>query len=275
MVKILLNDDINAFNIHVDGLLQELCIESNIINELNVLDKFFILYSIRAGNVGSVLDFNVGATTGEKVKFSIDILKIIEKIESFDIGEVITMPGKLVEAKISLPKRFFGGEDNIYDCICDCFDSITFKDKTINLLKLTYEERKDVLNRLPGHIIPGLFEAIKIKEEVLNKEPIINIQVPYELPFDKEMHLSILNNSFYELVKLAYSVDLKDFYIYEYNLIKKFKFSYDHINNITPAELHLYFNVISDDLQKEKEEREKQEQTQGTNIPPPNNMPHE
>ena len=74
---------------------------------------------------------------------------------------------------------------------------------------------------------------------------------------------------------MFFNVNLKDFYSYEYTLIKNFNFSYDQINKITPGELQTYFNVISEQLAKEKQEREESEQgNQWENPGPPNNMPH-
>ena len=74
------------------------------------------------------------------------------------------------------------------------------------------------------------------------------------------MHLSLFNNSLYEVLKMSFNVSLKEFYVYEYNLIKKFNFSYDHLNKITPAELYLYFNVISEELEREKKQSDQQQQ---------------
>ena len=90
------------------------------------------------------------------------------------------------------------------------------------------------------------------------------------------MSLSLINNALYELIKLAFNSNLKDFYMLEYTLIKKFNFSYEHISKTTPAELQVYFNVISEDLEREKKERESEQAGQGYDIPAPNNnMPHE
>lgn len=258
-VKIILNDDIEAFNSFVDNLLVSLCPSLNL-DDINVLDKIYILYSIRAGNVGSILEFNVELDeSDEKVKFQIDLNDLLNKLESIDINFTEEIIEGGFHAKISIPRGFTKG-DSLYDSLYDCISEIKFKDKSIVMSQYTREQQIEILNNLPGTTIPKLIKLIEGREKILRAEPFIDINIDCELPFDKQMHVSLLNNSLYELVKLAFNTDLKEFYVCEYTLIKKFKFSYEHINSITPAELNLYFNVISEDLEREKKERDSQDQ---------------
>ena len=194
-------------------------------------------------------------------------------MDSFDFERNWTLNEDGFEVTVSIPKHFTD-EGNVYECVHNCINTVKFNDKTINLSSYTYEEKEDILSKLPGSIMPKVLSLLKAQDEKISKEPFVDIKIQQDVPFDKQLFLSFFNNSFYEMVKLAFQATLKDFYIYEYTLIKKFKFSYDQINSITPAELQVYFSVISEDIQREKEEQEKQEQSNQYHVPAPNNAPH-
>ena len=127
-IKVILNDDILSFNVFVNELLCTLCPDINL-DDINVIDKLYILYSLRAGNIGSILEFNVELEdSDDKVKFEININNLLDKLESIDLD----LTAEIVEGefctKISVPKEFSKGE-GLSDCIYDCISEIKFKDK--------------------------------------------------------------------------------------------------------------------------------------------------
>ena len=271
--KTILNDDIYSFNQFVDNLIVELCPEIKIQN-LNIVDKFYSMLSIRANNIGPVVDYSVEVEENEKVEFHINLIDLLNKFDYYNIyhGRKIDEYG--FEVCASLPKTFTNNVD-IYESMYNAIDSIIINKKHIDLNKLNTAERNSILDKLPGTLLTRIIEFLKAKEQVLIREPFINIDIQRKLPFDTKMHLSMFNNSFYELLKMFFNVNLKDFYSYEYTLIKNFNFNYDQINKITPGELQMYFNVITEQLEKEKQERQESEQaSQWENPAPPNNMPH-
>ena len=84
-IKVILNDDILSFNVFVNELLCTLCPDINL-DDINVIDKLYILYSLRAGNIGSILEFNVELEdSDDKVKFEININNLLDKLESIDL----------------------------------------------------------------------------------------------------------------------------------------------------------------------------------------------
>lgn len=275
--KTILTDDIYSFNKFVDDLIVELCPQINI-NNLNIADKFYSMLSIRANNIGPMVEYTVDVedeqNKKENVQFSINLIDLLNKFDYYDIYSGTKIEEYGFEIYASLPKQFSNSID-IYDNMYNSIDKVVFKDKDIDINKLTKPERQQLLDKLPGTLLGKIVNFLKRKEDILVKEPFVNIDIQKQLPFDTKMHLSMFNNSFYELLKMFFNVNLKDFYSYEYTLIKNFNFSYDQINKITPGELQTYFNVISEQLAKEKQEREESEQgNQWENPGPPNNMPH-
>ena len=270
-----MSDDLKSFNIFVDKLISDLCIDELNISTLTVFDKFYILYALRAFNVGSHIELEYELSENNFFKHKISMIDLLSKLENFRFDSSYTIEEDKFKVKMTFPKSFTNG-DSVYHCLYDSINEITFGDKLVNILEFDIEERIEIFDTLPGTIMPRLFEHIKRHETFLNKNPFIVIDADVELPFDKTMSLSLINNALYELVKLAFNSNLKDFYMLEYTLIKKFNFSYEHISKTTPAELQVYFNVISEDLEREKKERESEQAGQGYDIPAPNNnMPHE
>ena len=273
-VKIIMSCDLKAFNIFVDKLISDLCIDDLDISRLTVFDKFYILYAIRAYNVGSHIELEYELEENNFFKHNISMIDLLTKLEEMQFDDSFEVEEDKFKVVMTFPKSFTNGE-SVYHCLYDSINEITFGDKVVNVLEFDLEKRIQILDTLPGTIMPRLFEHIQEQETLLNENPIIDINVDVDLPFDKQMSLSLINNALYELVKLAFNSNLKDFYMLEYTLIKKFNFSYEHISKTTPAELQVYFNVISEDLEREKKERESEEGGQGFDIPPPNNMPHQ
>lgn len=267
LVKTIISDDIFCFNTFVDKLLDELCDELDT-SVLPAYDKFYIMLILRIMNIGSDLDFSYEKEENNFFKFKIDLVDVINKLDKHDITYNVVVELNNIKLHTSLPKHFIN-DGNILDTSLDCLNVIEISDKIIDVTNFTAEQKGEIIDNLPGNILPTLIKRLKKLDDIISPDPIISINLKEEdLPFDKEMYLSFFNNSFYQIIKMAFNTNLRDFYSYEYTLIKKFKFNYDHISKITPAELQVYFNVIGEDIEKEKREREKEENKDKHYQPP-------
>ena len=126
-----------------------------------------------------------------------------------------------------------------------------------------------MVDSLPSHVLPRVFEYLLKQEEVVKKDPVIVIETEKNIKVEKESYIALFNGSIPEIIKLLYRINLKEFYINEYSLMKKFKFSYEQLQQITPGELSVYIDVIQDDMSREKQETEKQQQDQNREFLPP------
>ena len=52
---------------------------------------------------------------------------------------------------------------------------------------------------------------------------------------------------------------MRDFYSTEYTLVKRFKFTHAAIEKLTPAEINVYYDIISQDIKREEDEQKKQD----------------
>lgn len=266
LVKTITSDDIYCFNKYINVLLSELCDELDV-NILPAYDKFYIMVILRILNIGSDLEFSYEKEENNFYKFKIDLIGIINQLDEYDINYDLNIDIKDFSISTSLPKDFISS-GNILDTSLNCLTTVKLNGKNIDVTSCSLTEKEEIVNSLPGDILPTLIKRLKEFDDIVSKQPIIDIKIDEDLPFDKQMFLSFFNNSFYEIIKLIYNTQLKDFYSYEFMLIKKFKFNYDHICKMTPAELQVYFNVISEDIAREKAEQEKQKQSDQYYQPP-------
>ena len=70
-----------------------------------------------------------------------------------------------------------------------------------------------------------------------------------------------------DYIKMLYNMNLRDFYLNEYSLANKFKMPIEFINKSTPAEIGMYYTIISDDLKKQEKEMQKQQNKDGVQLP--------
>jgi hypothetical protein len=150
------------------------------------------------------------------------------------------------------------------DVITSSVDTITFNGKVIDLNTLEFDQRKHVIDRLPSFVLSSIVSFLYEQEIAMKKVPLISLGP------GQELHLSFVDGSIAEIIKLFFNTDLRHFYQTEYTLIKHFNFSHESINNCAPAELLLYYNIINEELKQQKEA----EQKQAGPAPPgaPNNL---
>ena len=261
-----LNPDI--FEIYVNNLIDELCYSDIDISTLNILDKFYILLSIRAYCIAPTITFQT--TTGddkkEKINIEIDVNKMLDTLYDVKLEYDFNIEYDNIQITGNFPKRFHF--DDVYDLAADSICEVRFENKPINYSELTKEQRQEVYSRLPSLVMPQILKHLQKQDKILKQEPIIEINTKKEINMSKRTCASMLDGSMSELIKVMFKTPLRDFYVNEYNLMKRFKFSSDAINQSTPAELGLYFNIIQQDLEKEKKEMEKQQgQRGGVNMP--------
>lgn len=270
-VKVILNENKNIFQILIDDLLTELCTSDLDISLLTNIDKLYALLCIRAYNISPEITLVTETDEPDKAKISInvninDILQAVIDM-NFDFNYVIT--DNIIKVTGTIPKKLFF--DDISDAVCDTIDTIQFKDQVIEITNANIQEKTNIVNTLPSFVFPKILEFLQTQEKKLKSTPILTLDTNKKIITDKEIFISLLNGSMADVIRIMFNTDLRDLYTNEYTLIRKFKFSYDHLSTITPAEMGMYCDIISKDLEREKREAEERDQNQGhsMNMPPP------
>lgn len=271
-VKVIVNEDKDILELTINGIIQKLCGDLNY-RCLTCIDKLYIMMVLRAYNVSPsitfVCDTDETSDDGKSIKINcnIDIIEVLQELEKQPITHKFEVKDDKIHVQGSLPKCIY--YESTDQLIADCIDVIRFNDKTIPLFDLTVDQKVHIVDSLPSFVLPEVYKFVTAQDEVLKQTPLITINTDRNIGTDKNIFASLVNGSIGEIIKLFYRVSLKDFYVNEYNLIKKFKFTYQHLQNITPAELNLYIDVIKEDMDRERKEREKeQKETDQQYLPP-------
>ena len=263
LVKTLLNDDKIVIERYINNIIKELCVDEINVAELTIIDKLYILLCIRSYNISPKITLNTKTEDEISIALTIDINNTLQIIENLQITHTFEILCDGVTVRGTLPKNT--SHQNTLDIVCNCIDTLILKDNTITLTDLTIKQKQDVLNNLPLAILSQITKFLHSQETILSATPVLVFDTNKDLPFEKQIYLSIFNNSTVELIKMLFNTNLRDFYATEYMLFKKFNMPFDAIMNSTPAETNLYFDIIVKDIEQEKQEMQNQDQSQ--NVP--------
>ena len=109
---------------------------------------------------------------------------------------------------------------------------------------------------------------------MIKDNPLINFKTNMELKFGNTLDLQLYNCAVSEIIKMLFNSDLKELYTNEYTLNRRFKFTFNAIQQCTPQELNVYYEIIHKDLEREKKEQDEQEKGYGSGdfMAPPKNL---
>ena len=270
LVKTLVNNDPYIICEFIDSLICSLMYRGPNISDLNVIDKLYILIAIRANNISPTIDFKL-QVKDEKQKHIIVtcyLNDILDQIETLNVKNSfnITSNDKKTVITGTLPKWFYF--DNLGSLISSCVNTINFNDRLIDLTKFNIRDRVNIVDQLPAPVFTEIINLITEQNKAISNKPIYVFDTgDIELVGSSELLISLIDPSCFEFIKMVFGTNLKEFYEIDYHLGKA-KVSYQMINEYTPAELSLLFNIISDDAKKQKAEMDKQQEPEGHMIPP-------
>ncbi len=270
--KILLNGDNIVINQFIDDMITKLTHSGPSVTSLTAYDKLYIMLVIRAYNISPTIHF--GCKTKEKEKdkdkqstinINVEVNEVISKLTELKFNWFFTVKNSPagLQIKGSLPTALY--IDNISWLLASCINEIIINDKSVYMHELTTDEQIQILDKLPSTVFSEIMLFLKEQNDILIKNPIFEIKTDKEIVGAKEINLSFFDASMFEFLKLMYNCNLKEFYQSEYQLCKA-KLPLDLVQNSTPAEVTLYYNIIADDMKKQQKDMEKS-QKGGMQLP--------
>ena len=272
--KTILDEDKNALERFINTLIDDLSEDCLDTTTLNVLDKFYIMLVIRARCISPEIIFQseVEGENEEKTKVSIPVKinDMLQKIGEYELEYTFEFNDGAISVKGSLPKRLY--YTDVYDVAAECIDTIMFGNKTIHITNLQTEEKKSILSQLPSAVLPEVVKFIQRQDEIVRSDPLLKFDTDLNLPFGVKFELHLYDGTIPEFIRVIYNANLKDFYKHEYTLMRRFKFDFEAVTSSTPAELNLYYSIISKDLEREKKEMQERDHQSGGGVAPPQNL---
>jgi len=281
LVKTIAIEDNEIFEMFIDDMLQNLFHEKDLrINTLTNVDKLYMLLCIRSYCIGTSIVFTTkvpreddeGKKEDVKVDVPLSLNEVLNRLGNYPIEHVYTFEENGIIVKGTLPKKFY--YTDILQVAADSLTSVKTAGNSIDITNFSIDERINILNTLPSSLFPKISEFLKAQEDIIKDDPLINFRTNMELPFGNTLDLQLYNGAVGEIIKMLFNTDLKELYTNEYTLMRRFKFTFNAIQQCTPQELNVYYEIIHKDLEREKKEQDEQEKGYGSGdfMAPPKNL---
>lgn len=222
----------------------------------NFLEKLIILLALRIICVSPVLEFNIQDKNKKQQLVSVDLSKLLEKIQNINFDDKEVQSLENIEVNFSLPPNLF------YNTLEEYYLS-TIKSVIINKTVYDINDSK-ILDSLPTSTLKYAKELFDKINKNISEYYLIKIYFGENEKI--ELPLSLKDNTIIEFLKILFKRDLLSLYEFEYFFISKANLTYELLYNSTPAELNVFMNIYKKDL----EERNKQQQGNNLNLPSPN-----
>lgn len=263
LIKSLFNTDSSSFILHSNNLIEEIC-PGLVKKQLNIIDKLIVLVNARAVCISPDLKIQVTCPITEKqFEYNIKLDTIFDTLNNVKYKNLISYNNINVECSIVKAKDevYFLEKDReklfLYQ-IASCIDKIAVKEKCIEFVSLSMEERIAVIENLPSQIAMEVLQKLIETEKQLNKTHLLLVNSPYAKTVAVDIALSTDISILLHFCKIMFTDDLTNLYKLIFNLIDKAGFSGEYLDTITPAELYLYWS-----LYLQKVEAENQQVSQG------------
>jgi len=286
MIKCISTEDNDILEIFIDNLLGDLLYEETLdIKSLTNIDKLYMLLCVRSYCIGTTAVFHMKVNTDDmsgdekheqkkaQVEMAINMNEVLNRLGNYPIHHKFTFCESGLTVNGTLPKKMY--YNDVIDVAVDTLVNVQFENKTINLLDVPNNQRKKILYSLPSSILPKIINFLEEQGKLIKDDPIIKFRAPTKakLPFDDKVELHMYNGSIGETIKLLFGTSLKELYNTDYMLMRRFKFTYSAIEQSTPAELTVYYEVIQKDLERERKEQEAQNKAGSADMTgPPKNL---
>ena len=172
-----------TFNNIFNNIISDNCEGDIDTKELNLFDRIVIIISYRIQTIGAVLDKEEGKVNlNDLIKkvSSYDFSKILseEKIELKDISAILKIPSISYDEEINNQitkkiKKNATSQEIISELftseILKYIDKVTIEETTVDLRKMNYFDKLEIVEQLPGNFVKKIFKYIQDIKDVENE----------------------------------------------------------------------------------------------------------
>lgn len=272
LVKSLYNNDTTEFLQHLSYIIEY--VYPGIIQEdLNVVDKVLILLHTRGICINPDLKLKAKCPkTTKEFECTIRIEDLINKLEDINynktiVHENIQIVHSVVKVKDELyfidisEEKFFSAQ------LASSIDSIEVDKKMLLFKDLTFDERLELVEKIPLMLAKKVYESITIVENNLSQIKLLSVRSPFSGEYVVDLPVSTNVKVLLEFCKLIFNDDLGNLYRINFNLVNKGNFTPEYVEQITPAEQLLYWNYLVQQSQKEQEAYKDAQGGNNTSMP--------
>jgi len=275
LVKSIYSEDDESFIYHSNVIIQE-NLNSDNYSEISVIDKVLILLQLKAISVEPDLKLKIKCEeTKREFEHVAPIDSLIKGLVLTDCSKKVYIDDfiidtSLIKAKdehVFLEKTLSSTdiEKLFFYTVVSSIDKVTYKNKTIDFTNIAWDERVQIISRLPSKLSASIIDNIKEVEKTISQNKLLSVLSPYTNKIALELPLTTNIASLIRFIKLVYTENLTNLYTISYNLINRAGFSGDYLDSITPVESQVYWIYCQKQMQKESEQENSNEK--GINLP--------
>lgn len=202
---------------------------------LNSVDKFLVLLNQRMKSV----DDNI-ALLGEDsrtVNISLNLFLNSFKENYKDIKQTINIDDFFIT--LNYPRELY--HESYEEVINDSIETIIYKDKNLNMVGLSMDDKMRITEQLPGKVSYGIISTIN------KNAPILLMDSRLGIP---KTEISFFDNSAYDLIKILYNVYTSNDIIETIFFLSKRISDISYLNTRTPKEINQLVKLYSDEVEK-------------------------
>lgn len=220
-------------------------------DDLDIIDKFYLLIYIRMLFVDSSLTFN--SIESHNMSISLDtILAKLDNISFTDYSKTIEKNDILLS--LGLPTAiYFRDINDLYNSV---IKSVTFKGTRFNFKDLTASERESILDKLPS----SLFDGIQIYLNNLSSSAFDMTVIEGNKKHNiNQLKLNLISNGVMEFIAAIFKIDLDSYYELIYAFYNTVLQGSTIFEDISPVEAKLLLKIHNRHINKQNEELKKQQ----------------
>lgn len=217
------NDDEGLGN-YLNNLYPEL--------EINSLDKFFILLSLRSICIGDKIILKVNFADKPPTTLKLSVKEILKKIINYKLTKIPDFVKEDLLVKFTLPKKLY--YKNLLSLLYDIIDDVIVVGKLQSIKYMSEKNKMTVIQKFNKDILKD------IKLHIFNNSEIFKLT---DLQEFSNLKICFTNNLALKIIKILFSLSISNFYYKVYNTMLKSNLSYDNFLSITPAESDLLLTI--------------------------------
>ena len=264
IVKSIYNTDDSSF-IHHTNLALQTNIDKDIYTNLTVLDKALILLQLKAVSVEPDFKLKIKCEeTKKEFEYTLPIDSLVKGFILKDCTRVVEIEGFTIEFSLVKAKdeQYFvepyitekDHEQYFFNTVVSSIDSVKYKDSIVAFKDLTWDERVNLVTRLPAKLSSYIVSNVSELEKSISVNKLISVVSPYTNKITLEIPLTTNIPSLVKFIKLIFTENLTNLYTLTYNLINKGGFTGEYLDNVTPIEMQVYWIYCQKQLEKETEQ---------------------
>ena len=267
ILKYLQNDDKPHLTKFLDNLVDQVIENKN--DTLTRKDKACILLTSRSISIGPELELTFTCPTTQKpYKGTVDIPYIVEKLcQTHEYPSKTVKINDKVEVLLKMHESLWIPPADTLDAVTDVVSTIKIDNKIYTLDKIDLTDRRKLIESLDGSVFGHVSKYITDAWQAHEKIQIITDRNPHDPEQEpKEYNINLYDNTLFDFICLSLAGNLRESYQMIYTLTNHMQFSPGYVDNITPVETTIYFNIKTQEIERQKQEQQTSQQNNSPTL---------